>query len=225
MGPLTRMGITGVLALGLDLPGISEAAKPTGEKVDICHYYPNQPTKFRIQRIDKSGLANHLAHGDALLGPEICDGLDNDKYEGWGSTSFATPFVVGTAGLLMANFQGDLVEDPTLTRAVLMASASHAMQNLHPIPIYSDGVDDRAGMGAPRGDRGKANIFSFNNDEYLFKTERAIQIFAVLTVKRRFEDESEALSRTDRVKCIGGSDGCRRGYPRRCSPDGSWTSR
>ncbi len=77
----------------------------------------------------------------------------NDAYDGAGGTSYATPMVVGTAGLLMANFQGDLVNDPTLTRAVLMASASHQMQGSLPVPIYSDGVDDRTGAGAPRGDR------------------------------------------------------------------------
>lgn len=80
-----------------------------------------------------------------------------DQYDSWGGTSFATPFIVGTAGLLMANFQSKLVNDPTLTRAVLMASAFHPIPTSGhpPVPSYSDGIDDRAGAGAPRGDRAR----------------------------------------------------------------------
>ena len=102
--------------------------------------------------------ATHREKPD-LVGPfsgRFADSFNNDQYTGWGGTSFSTPFVVGTAGLLMANYQRDLVNDPTLTRAVLMASASHPLQGFPPIPIYSDGIDDRAGAGAPRGDRGRA---------------------------------------------------------------------
>jgi subtilase family protein len=77
---------------------------------------------------------------------------DNDDYDGWGGTSFATPLVVGTAGLLIANAP-HLVRDPTLTRAVLLASARHTFQGFATVPIFGDNVDDRAGAGAPRGDR------------------------------------------------------------------------
>jgi hypothetical protein len=65
--------------------------------------------------------------------------------------------VLGTAALLMANFPQKLTSDPTLTRAVLMASASHAIPagSNPPIPIYGDGIDDHSGAGAPRGDRAK----------------------------------------------------------------------
>lgn len=81
---------------------------------------------------------------------------DNNKYVPTGGTSFATPLVVGTAGLLMANYKPDLKGDPTLLRAVLMASASHPLPGFPPVAIYSDGIDDRGGAGAPRGDRGRA---------------------------------------------------------------------
>src|SRR5262249_51506015 len=80
-------------------------------------------------------------------------------------TSFSTPFVTGTAALLMATFPDPLTNDPTLTRAVLMASARHGFPGLPPVPLFSDGVDDKAGVGAPRGDRAHAiledgNFFS-----------------------------------------------------------------
>lgn len=80
----------------------------------------------------------------------------NDGYDYRSGTSFSTPFVVGTAGLLISNYGEKLHKNPTLTRAVLMASASHSMTGHPPIPIYNDGIDDRAGAGAPRGDRGRA---------------------------------------------------------------------
>jgi hypothetical protein len=77
----------------------------------------------------------------------------NHAWVEWGGTSFSAPLVVGTAALLMASFPEDLINDPTLTRAVLMASASHSFPGFPPVPIYSDTVDDPAGAGAPRGDR------------------------------------------------------------------------
>ncbi len=72
-----------------------------------------------------------------------------------GGTSFSTPLIVGTAALLMANFPEELTSDPTLTRAVLMASASHAIPGNLPVPIIADGIDDHSGAGVPRGDRAK----------------------------------------------------------------------
>jgi hypothetical protein len=75
-------------------------------------------------------------------------------------TSFATPSITGLAALLTANFESDLRRDPTLVRAVLMASASHPIANpdvaAPTVPAINDGIDDRSGAGAPRGDRGKA---------------------------------------------------------------------
>ncbi len=76
-------------------------------------------------------------------------------YDPWGGTSFSTPMVVGTAALLMANFPQELTSNPTLLRATLMASASHAIEGNPPIPIIADAFDDRSGAGAPRGDRAR----------------------------------------------------------------------
>jgi hypothetical protein len=79
----------------------------------------------------------------------------NAGYDAFGGTSFSSPFVVGTAALLMANFGWEIVGNPTLMRAVIMASASHSFPGHPAVPKYSDNVDDHAGAGAPRGDRGK----------------------------------------------------------------------
>lgn len=81
--------------------------------------------------------------------------VDNGYHADSGGTSFATPWVVGTAALLMANFGSELINNPTLTRATLMASASHSFDGYQPVPLFADGVDDRAGAGVPRGDRAK----------------------------------------------------------------------
>jgi hypothetical protein len=80
---------------------------------------------------------------------------DHGYYLQGNQTSFSTPMVTGTAALLMANFGHEIVGNPTLTRAVLMASASHSFSGYPPVPLFSDAVDDRAGAGAPRGDRAK----------------------------------------------------------------------
>jgi hypothetical protein len=83
-------------------------------------------------------------------------------------TSFATPAITGLAALLTANFNADLRRDPTLLRAVLMASASHPISNPDAaapnVPDMNDGIDDRSGAGAPRGDRGRAIL---ENDNFL----------------------------------------------------------
>jgi Subtilase family len=80
----------------------------------------------------------------------------NDSYQSWGGTSFATPAVTGLAALLVAKYRTQLGRQPTLMRALLSASAI-----VHPvndgdgtrIPIIGDSVDDRAGAGAPNGDK------------------------------------------------------------------------
>lgn len=73
-------------------------------------------------------------------------------------TSYSTPAVAGTAGLLLANYAWPLWRKPALLRAVLMASAQ-----AHPvtaggerrIPSFSDALDDKAGVGVPHGGRAK----------------------------------------------------------------------
>ena len=72
-------------------------------------------------------------------------------------TSFATPSVLGLAALLVASNRSTLLGDPTLLRAVLMASALHPVRDLDApaaphIPRFDDGIDDKSGVGVPRGD-------------------------------------------------------------------------
>lgn len=74
-----------------------------------------------------------------------------------GGTSYATPSVLGLAALLTANHRDVLYRQPTLLRALLLASASHPVHDDSSkragIPIVADGIDDRSGGGVPRGDR------------------------------------------------------------------------
>jgi hypothetical protein len=72
-------------------------------------------------------------------------------------TSLATPSVLGFAALLVASHRSKLFGDPTLLRAVLMASALHPTEDSDapdapPVPNFNDGIDDKFGLGAPRGD-------------------------------------------------------------------------
>jgi subtilisin family serine protease len=95
-----------------------------------------------------------------LVGPaggRLPDASSTSLHKGYaskGGTSFSTPFVLGTAALLMANYPQHLTGDPTLTRAVLMASA-RPLPGAPTAPRFDDDVDDRAGAGAPRGDRAR----------------------------------------------------------------------
>jgi hypothetical protein len=77
---------------------------------------------------------------------------DRDRVTG---TSFATPSLVGFAALVTANFPSKVLGDPTLLRAVMLASASHPIEDFPGedrfIPSFSDGIDDRTGFGVPRG--------------------------------------------------------------------------
>jgi hypothetical protein len=86
----------------------------------------------------------------------------NHAYEARNGTSFSTPFVTGTAALIMANYESYLVNNPTLLRGVLMASARHSFTGQPVVPLFNDTIDDKAGAGAPRGDRAK-NILENQN--------------------------------------------------------------
>ena len=65
----------------------SNAGAPT--KVPICHVPPNTTDNKRIIRVNEAGtaVADHLAHGDELVSPEVwdtnhdnnCDGIPVDE--------------------------------------------------------------------------------------------------------------------------------------------------
>lgn len=88
--------------------------------------------------------------------------VSGGQYELEGGTSYATPSVIGLAALLTANFPDTLQREPTLMRALLMASASHRVLDPETpwfgAPVIGDAVDDRSGAGAPRGDRAEAIV-------------------------------------------------------------------
>jgi hypothetical protein len=90
-----------------------------------------------------------------LAGPYTVPGI------GDAGTSFATPTIVGLAALLTAAHPQVLHREPTLMRALLMASASHGVREPEKAPgvaLVGDGVDDRTGAGVPRGDRASAMV-------------------------------------------------------------------
>ncbi len=67
--------LVSVLALVFGLAGPSLAG---ADKVNICHRPPGNPSNFKIKSVSVNTLPAHLAHGDNVVGEEICDGIDND---------------------------------------------------------------------------------------------------------------------------------------------------
>jgi len=57
------------------LIGSAANAAPTG-KIDICHK-PGQRAQ-KILNINPGSVADHEGHGDYVVEPEVCDGLDSD---------------------------------------------------------------------------------------------------------------------------------------------------
>ncbi len=53
----------------------SAYAAPAG-KVDICHRSGNGKTQ--ILNVSSNAVSAHVGHGDHIVGPEACDGIDND---------------------------------------------------------------------------------------------------------------------------------------------------
>jgi len=68
------LGSGALLAMGVLAP----SAWQTDDKVMVCHHPPGNPSNFRIIEIAPSAVADHIAHGDNLVEPEVCDGVDND---------------------------------------------------------------------------------------------------------------------------------------------------
>jgi hypothetical protein len=65
-----------LLLMGLLLMASGRAGAT--DKVQVCHRDPGNPANFRIIEVAPSAVAAHLAHGDNVVQPEVCDGVDND---------------------------------------------------------------------------------------------------------------------------------------------------
>src|SRR5215813_12753474 len=67
----TLLMAAGVLLLG-------SAAMAGAPKVNVCHIPPGNPGNAHSISVAPSAVPAHLAHGDTLVGAEVCDGVDND---------------------------------------------------------------------------------------------------------------------------------------------------
>jgi hypothetical protein len=67
----TLLVAAGVLLLG-------SAAMAGAPKVNVCHIPPGNPGNPHSISVAASAVPAHLAHGDHLVGAEVCDGVDND---------------------------------------------------------------------------------------------------------------------------------------------------
>jgi hypothetical protein len=65
-----------LMAAGMLLLG--SAAIAGAPNVDVCHIPPGNPSNQHIISVGPSAVPAHLAHGDKLVGAEVCDGVDND---------------------------------------------------------------------------------------------------------------------------------------------------
>ena len=62
-------------------PRPPSSEQPPGEchKVQVCHRPKRNPDRFKIICVNDRAARRHLRrHNDNLVGPEICDGIDND---------------------------------------------------------------------------------------------------------------------------------------------------
>jgi hypothetical protein len=73
--PVLVLGSVALLAMGVLAPS-TQAHK--ADKVKVCHRPPGNPSNFRILSVAPSAVAEHIAHGDNLVEPEVCDNVDND---------------------------------------------------------------------------------------------------------------------------------------------------
>ena len=55
--------------------GLAASAAPAG-KIEICHKPGTRAQKILL--VDENSGADHFGHGDYLVEPEVCDGLDSD---------------------------------------------------------------------------------------------------------------------------------------------------
>ena len=78
MGHYVSRAVWWTLGLGLVVVVTSQPEVGAQETVAVCHRPPGNPSNFRILNVAPSDVAAHLGHGDNLVEPEVCDGVDND---------------------------------------------------------------------------------------------------------------------------------------------------
>ena len=78
MGHYVSRAMWWTLCLGLVVLVTSQPEVGAQEKVAVCHRPPDNPSNFQILDVAPSAVAAHLRHGDNLVEPEVCDGVDND---------------------------------------------------------------------------------------------------------------------------------------------------
>jgi len=69
------LGSVALLAMGVLAPPRLAWSANT---VLVCHRPPDNPSNFQIITVGPAAVAAHIAHGDTLVEPEVCDGVDND---------------------------------------------------------------------------------------------------------------------------------------------------
>ena len=71
-------GLWAVVLVAGGLLLLASAAMAGAPKVNVCHLPPGNPANVQSIWVGAAAEPAHLAHGDYVVGDEVCDGIDND---------------------------------------------------------------------------------------------------------------------------------------------------